>query len=79
VTPKVLGRAEPVTVFSGTAVTADHGPGGLAASGRWSKPGLNDVTEYTDTQGLPMAFQPGPTWVILAPYGTRLTTGQARP
>jgi hypothetical protein len=76
--PKVLGRSGAVTVFSGIAGTSERGPGGLAASGQWSKPGLRDVTEYTDKQGFPMAFQPGPTWVILAPYGTRLTTTQAQ-
>jgi Protein of unknown function (DUF3048) C-terminal domain/Protein of unknown function (DUF3048) N-terminal domain len=53
-------------VFSGS-------PGGsAAAAGTWSKPHFQDVTNYFDKNGNPMAFQPGPTWVILAPRGTRV-------
>jgi hypothetical protein len=48
---------------------------GVAAWGTWSKPGLNDVTNFLDAGDLPMAFLPGPTWIILAPAGTRVETG----
>jgi Protein of unknown function (DUF3048) C-terminal domain/Protein of unknown function (DUF3048) N-terminal domain len=61
------GQAE---VFSGSA----GGSGGTAATGTWSKPHPNDVTNYLGSDGAPMAFQPGPTWVILAPSGTRVST-----
>jgi hypothetical protein len=61
------GRA---TVFSGTA---GGGSGGTAASGTWSKPSMKDVTNYLGANGLPMAFVPGPTWVVLAPAGTQVT------
>ena len=70
------GTAE---VFSGIGNTADHGPGGLAAKGRWAKPSLQDVTTYSDSKDLPMELQPGTTWVILAPHGTRISTTGARP
>jgi len=46
----------------------------MAAPGIWSKPHLNQLTDYADGNGYPMAFQPGPTWVIFAPKGTRFTT-----
>lgn len=62
------GRAQ---VLSGSAT---GGSGGTAASGTWSKPHINDVTIYLETSGSPMAFQPGPTWIILAPVGTQVST-----
>jgi len=58
-------------VFSGTA---PGGTGGTTATGTWSKPHTTSVTNYFDTTGAPMAFQAGPTWVILAPPGTHITT-----
>jgi Protein of unknown function (DUF3048) C-terminal domain/Protein of unknown function (DUF3048) N-terminal domain len=58
-----------VQVLSGSA-----GGSGTAAPGTWSKPHLNQLTDYTDGNGYPMAFQPGPTWVIFAPKGTRFST-----
>jgi hypothetical protein len=61
---RALGRGQ-AEVFSA-------GPGGsAAAAGTWSKPHIQDVTNYFSKSGNPMVFQPGPTWVILAPQGTR--------
>jgi hypothetical protein len=60
------GQAE---VFSGSA----GGSGGTAATGTWSKPHLPQVTDYLGSNGAPMAFQPGPTWIILAPAGTQVS------
>ena len=48
-----------------------------AATGTWSKPHTSDLTNYFDTSGAPMAFLPGPTWIILAPPGTHVSTGGA--
>ena len=62
---RVIGKGS-VQVLSGSA-----GGSGTAAPGSWSKPHLNQLTNYIDGNGYPMAFQPGPTWVILAPPGTR--------
>jgi len=62
------GHAE---VLSGGA---SGGSGGTAASGTWSKPHLADVTNYLDSSGSPMAFQPGTTWIVLAPPGTQVST-----
>jgi hypothetical protein len=59
----------PVEVLSGNAAGS-----GTAASGTWSKPHLNDLTNYFDDSGYPMVFQPGTTWVIFAPKGTRVST-----
>jgi len=59
----------PVEVLSGSA-----GGSGMAAAGAWSKPHLNQLTDYFDNNGYPMAFQPGSTWVIFAPRGTKVTT-----
>jgi Protein of unknown function (DUF3048) N-terminal domain/Protein of unknown function (DUF3048) C-terminal domain len=74
---KVLSSG-PVTVLSG-ASGAQRGAGGLAASGQWRKPGMTAVTQYLDGGGFPMVLQPGRTWVILAPYGTRIKTAKAQP
>src|SRR6266568_241484 len=68
---RVFGTG-PVTVFSGAA--PGHA-GGTAATGIWRKPGPADVTDYLDTADMPMSFVPGPTWIVLAPAGTR--TSQA--
>ena len=68
---RVIGKG-PATVFSGTA---PGGSGGTAAAGSWAKPGLTAVTNYFDAAGAPMTFEPGPTWIVLAPAGTR--TSQA--
>ena len=62
------GRAE---VFSGSASGAG---GGTAATGTWSKPHAYEVTNYLGSDGTPMAFQPGSTWIILAPEGTQVST-----
>lgn len=64
------GRTE---VLSGSA--GGHS-GGTAASGTWSRLHPGQVFNYFDSKGVPMAFQPGPTWVILAPPGTRVTTAK---
>lgn len=69
--PRVVGKG-PATVFSGTA---PGGSGGTAATGSWAKPGLTAVSNYFDAAGLPLTFEPGPTWIVLAPAGTR--TSQA--
>jgi hypothetical protein len=61
---RVLGGGQAEVFSSGPA-------GSAAAAGTWSKPHLLDVTNYFDKGGNPMVFQPGPTWVILAPRGTR--------
>jgi hypothetical protein len=68
---RVIGKG-PATVFSGTA---PGGSGGTAAAGSWAKPGLTAVTNFFDAAGAPMTFEPGPTWIVLAPAGTR--TSQA--
>jgi Protein of unknown function (DUF3048) C-terminal domain len=65
---RVIGNGS-VEVLSGRA-----GGSGMAAPGTWSKPHLNQLTNYIDDDGFPMAFQPGPTWVILAPKGTKVST-----
>jgi hypothetical protein len=73
---RAFGRGS-FEAFSGIADSAAHGAGGLAARGTWSKPGLPYVTAFVDAKGFPMNFQPGPTWVILAPRGTRVQTTEA--
>lgn len=62
------GRAE---VFAGSGPGAS---GGSAAIGTWSKPRSGDVTNYFGASESPIAFTPGPTWVVLAPSGTRVST-----
>ncbi len=66
-----------VTVFSGKT---PGGSMGSAAAGTWFKPSLSTVTNYFDAAHVPMNFEPGPTWVVLAPAGTQASqagTGSA--
>ena len=65
---RVIGKGT-VEVLSGSA-----GGSGTAAPGTWSKPHPKQLTNYIDGNGYPMAFQPGPTWVIFAPKGTKFST-----
>ncbi len=76
---RVLGRGgkNSVEAFSGIADTGATGPQGLAARGEWAKPGLRYVTDFLDANGFPMDFQPGPTWIVLAPPGTRVRASDA--
>jgi Protein of unknown function (DUF3048) N-terminal domain/Protein of unknown function (DUF3048) C-terminal domain len=64
----------PVLVVTGAADTTASGRGGLAAVGTWHRPGMNALTSYVDARDLPMALQPGPTWVIFAPSDSRVQT-----
>jgi hypothetical protein len=66
--------AGPVLVVTGTADTTATSRGGLAAAGTWHRPGVNALTSYVDDRDLPMALQPGPTWVIFAPGTSRVQT-----
>jgi hypothetical protein len=75
---RVIGKGS-VVVFSGVqGANAQPSQGGLAARGTWTKPGLRDVTNYLDGNGLPMYLEPGPTWVVLAPRGTQVQTSGAQ-
>jgi Protein of unknown function (DUF3048) C-terminal domain/Protein of unknown function (DUF3048) N-terminal domain len=65
------GKAE---VFSGSI---SSGSGGTGAIGTWSKPHVAELTNYFDSSMAPMAFQSGPTWVILAPLATHVSTSGA--
>lgn len=66
---RVIGTG-PATVFS--AGLPGAASGASAAAGTWYKPGLAAVTNYFDASHLPMDFAPGPSWVVLAPAGTRI-------
>ena len=68
---RVIGTG-PATVFSAGSPGAAPGSGGTAAAGTWVKPGLAAVTNYLDASRVPMDFAPGPTWIMLAPAGTRI-------
>ena len=68
---RVFGKGQ-ATVISGAAAGTS---GGTAAVGTWDKPGLAAITNYFDVAHLPMNLEPGPTFVVLAPTGTR--TSQA--
>jgi len=68
---RVIGTG-PAAVFSGLA-SGGAGGSAAAAAGSWAKPGLAAVTNYFDAAQLPMDFAPGPTWIVLAPAGTRIS------
>jgi hypothetical protein len=66
-------------VFTGLEGTAATGRLGLAAAANWSKPALGDVTNYLARDYSVMNFAPGRTWIILAPPGSRVSTGSGTP
>jgi len=43
---------------------------GQAHEGRWSRPGLDDITTFTTTAGEELTFDTGQTWVVYADEGT---------
>jgi hypothetical protein len=67
---QVIGSGK-VEVLSASAA---GGTGGTVAAGTWSKPHFGEITNYLDSSGAPMDLQPGPTWVLLAPPGTQVST-----
>ena len=78
-----VGRRTGLTVSSaqvigaGRAEVLSSGAGrGYAAMGTWSKPRSGDVTNYFGPGGSLVEFQPGPTWVILAPRGTQVSSSR---
>ena len=71
---RVVGTGRAI-VFTGLAGTGLTGSGGLAVAANWSKPALGDVTNYLAADYSVLNFAPGPTWVILAPPGTRVVAG----
>lgn len=59
----------------GPATAVSVGPkGGELSVGTWRKPGTYELTLYSAGRGKPMLFTPGPTWVIIAPIGTKIRT-----
>jgi hypothetical protein len=54
-------------VFGSGASTVFPGPS--AISGRWTKPGGAAVTNYVDSESVPVRLVPGNTWIVLAPTG----------
>lgn len=71
---RVLGTGRAM-VFTGLEGTGMTGSLGLAVEANWSKPGLGDVTNYLAADYSVLNFAPGPTWVMLAPAGTRVSAG----
>jgi len=67
------GNPVPVADVIGTG-QATILSGGTSVNATWTKKTPTDVTTYTDAQGLPINFTPGPTWIMLAPVGAQITT-----
>jgi hypothetical protein len=75
---RVVGSGSALMV-SGTPAAASGGAAsGTAVWGTWSKPGLHGVTSFLDAKNIPIGFQHGTTWVILAPPGTRAAISGGR-
>ena len=49
---------------------------GIAISGTWHRASVNDPTILTDSNGSPIALQPGPTWIEIVPSTVTVTTTQ---
>jgi hypothetical protein len=46
--------------------------GGSAVSCRWVRKGPRQLTNYLDAAGVPLRLAAGPSWILLAPDGTRV-------
>ncbi len=75
---RVIGRGAAL-MLSATSGQPGTARSGVAVEGSWEKPGITKITDYVDATGALVGFQPGPTWVILAPPGTQITTTPAQP
>ena len=68
----VAGTPVPSTVVIGTG-KAQLLRDGKVITGTWSKAGRFDVTQFTTTDGQPLALQPGRHWVELVPNTASVT------
>ena len=75
---RVIGRGSAL-ILSATGGQPGSNRSGVAVRGSWAKPGIQKITDYVDSRGVLVGFQPGPTWVILAPPGTQVTTTPEEP
>jgi hypothetical protein len=75
---RVIGRGSAL-ILSATGGEPGSTRSGVAVQGSWAKPGIQKITAYVDSRGVLVGFQPGPTWVILAPPGTQVTTTPEAP
>jgi hypothetical protein len=70
---RVIGQGSAL-MLSAIGGQAGSARSGVAVEGSWQKPGIGKVTDYVDSRGALVGFQRGPTWIILAPPGTQVTT-----
>ncbi|HEX6447015.1 MAG TPA: DUF3048 C-terminal domain-containing protein [Streptosporangiales bacterium] len=63
--------ASALAIGHGTCVAVSRGQ---SVACTWSRPGRDRQTNYSDATAAALEFQPGATWVLLAPPGTRVTT-----
>jgi hypothetical protein len=49
---------------------------GIAVSGTWHRASVSDPTILTDSNGSPIALQPGPTWIEIVPSTVTVSTTQ---
>ncbi len=70
---RVIGRGSAL-MLSASGGQPGSARSGVAVEGSWQKPGIGTITDYADSRGVLVGFQPGPTWIILAPPGTLVTT-----
>lgn len=66
------GRAAILSAVPGGASVAGGDGDGQEVRVDWSKPNSADITNYFSSRGVLAEFTPGPTWVLLAPAGTRV-------
>jgi hypothetical protein len=75
---RVIGRGAAL-MLSATGGQPGRARSGVAVEGTWAKLGIAKITGYVDSHGVLVGFQPGPTWIILAPAGTQVRTTPAPP
>ena len=64
------GRLDITTMGTGDALLFQDG---VVVTGTWSKTTRGDRTEFLDSTGQPMVFNPGTTWIELVPKGNTVT------
>lgn len=69
----VSGGSTSTALVTGDGSCLAFGPA-QQASCTWSRPSRDKQTNYADSSAATLLFQPGPTWVLLAPPGTKVAT-----
>jgi hypothetical protein len=70
------GMEVQANLYGGVSGKAEVFRSGVEVEGTWQRAGLDAPTQFLDSNGQPIAMQPGQTWVELVPDGITVTATQ---